>query len=160
MGKRKTELSLHAMSSMEITAATAGMDIASDSILRNREVLAIVLQSVVEEFANCSQEEIMQCIDPDSIQRTEASAGRTNNSIHGEATEFKVLNEKLATFDIRFKATNPRAEPGTLNINLYFDVEPQKDYHPGYPIEKRANMYVARALSSQIPLLTEDTNYN
>lgn len=86
----------------------------------------------------------MQCIDPDSIKKQEVSQGRTNNAIHGDTTEFKVLNEKPATFNIRFRALNPKAKKENVNVDLHFDVEPQKNYRPGYPIEKRANIYVAR----------------
>ena len=45
-------------------------------------------------------------------------------------------------------------------INLHIDIEPQKNYRPGYAIEKRGLYYLARKLSSQIPIITDDTNYD
>ena len=45
-------------------------------------------------------------------------------------------------------------------MNLHIDIEPQKEYKPGYPIEKRGIYYLARELSSQLSLVTEDTNYS
>lgn len=39
------------------------------------------------------------------------------------------------------------------------DLESQKTYRPGYPIEKRGMYYLARRLSSQLSLVTERTDY-
>lgn len=39
------------------------------------------------------------------------------------------------------------------------DVEPQKTYRPGYPIEKRGMYYLARRLSSQLTLVTNTIDY-
>ncbi|MCI8300164.1 MAG: hypothetical protein HFI69_07415 [Lachnospiraceae bacterium] len=39
-------------------------------------------------------------------------------------------------------------------------MEPQRNYKPGYPIEKRGVYYLARSLSSQLSLITEHTDYN
>ncbi len=44
-------------------------------------------------------------------------------------------------------------------VNLHTDLEPQKDYRSGYPIEKRGMYYLARSLSAQLSLVTENTNY-
>ncbi len=40
------------------------------------------------------------------------------------------------------------------------DIEPQKTYKPGYPIEKRGIYYLARRLSSQLSLALEGTDYS
>lgn len=44
-------------------------------------------------------------------------------------------------------------------MNLHVDVEPQKTYQLGYPIEKRGLYYLARSLSSQLSLANEITDY-
>lgn len=44
-------------------------------------------------------------------------------------------------------------------VNMRVDIEPQKEYRPGYPIEKRGLYYLARILSAQLSLVTEQTNY-
>jgi hypothetical protein len=49
---------------------------------------------------------------------------------------------------------------GIMVIRLHFDLEPQKSYRPGYPLEKRAYYYLARRFSSQLSLVFEDTDYN
>ncbi len=45
-------------------------------------------------------------------------------------------------------------------MNLHIDVEPQKDYRPGYPIEKRGLYYLSRSLCSQLSVVTKKTDYN
>ena len=46
-----------------------------------------------------------------------------------------------------------------ITVNLHFDIEPQTTYRPGYPIEKRGLYYLARELSAQLSLVTENTDY-
>lgn len=43
--------------------------------------------------------------------------------------------------------------------NGFVDIESQKTYKPGYPVEKRGLYYLARRLSSQLSLVTETTDY-
>ncbi|MGN0312304.1 MAG: hypothetical protein ACI4CC_05955, partial [Lachnospiraceae bacterium] len=103
-----------------------------------KEVLAVILQGTVEEYKEYSQSEIMDFIEENSIsEETEVSSGRTNTRIDGEHTEFTELGEKTSFFDVLFKAKNPRLSKGEVTVNLHIGVEPQKDYRPGYPIEKR-----------------------
>lgn len=44
-------------------------------------------------------------------------------------------------------------------VNLHIDLESQKTYRPGYPIEKRGLYYLARELCSQLTLVTDATDY-
>lgn len=48
---------------------------------------------------------------------------------------------------------------GRILVSLHIDLEEQKNYRPGYPIEKRGIYYLARQLSSQLSLVTEETDY-
>ncbi len=59
-----------------------------------------------------------------------------------------------------FKPKTPLLSTEDIQINLHIDVEPQKTYTPGYPIEKRGIYYLARRLSSQLSLVLQGTNYN
>lgn len=45
-------------------------------------------------------------------------------------------------------------------VNLHIDLEAQKSYRPGYPIERCGIYYAARSLTSQLNVLTERTDYN
>lgn len=153
--------SLDSLSTLQITADMKGLDAESKAILHSKEVLSVILQETVEEFKGYSVEEIIDFIETDSITETkEVSTGRTNSLIRGEQTEFVQLNEKTSGFDIMFQAKNPRLSQGKVIISLHIDVESQKTYRPGYPIEKRGTYYLARSLSSQLSLITDTTDYN
>ena len=153
--------SLGAASAFQMTEEMNANDKPSKKILQYREVLAIILKGTVEEYQEYSEAEIMEFIEADSItEKTEVSGGRTNTKIDGVATEFTELDEKTSNFDVAFRAKNPRLSGEEVVINLYVDVEPQKNYRPGYPIEKRGIYYLARRLSSQLDVITEKTDYN
>lgn len=152
--------SMEVLSSLQATADMAGLDLASKEIYKNKEVLAVILKGVVREFESYSYEEIMNFIEADSITGDEeVSQGRTNTRIHGDDKEFAALNEKVALFDTKLRAANPELSDEKITVNLHIDLEPQKTYRPGYPVEKRGTYYLARELGSQLSLLTDTTDY-
>lgn len=89
----------------------------------------------------------------------EVSAGRANTQLRGDSAEFVQLNEKTSNFDVVFRAKNPLLSDGVVLVNLHVDIEPQKTYRPGYPLEKRGMYYLARKLSSQLTLATDAADY-
>lgn len=102
----------------------------------------------------------MEFIEGDSIRSPDVSPGRTNSRIVGQGTEYKFLNEKTSQFDILFRVVNPLLTTEQITINLHIGIEPQKNYRPGYAIEKRGIYYLSRELSSQLsPAVTEHLNY-
>lgn len=134
----KVKGSLEVLSAMQVTADTEGLDAESKTLLHSREVLAVVLQGAVEEYEGYSRKEIMDFIEGDSISDTkEVSTGRTNTQIQGGNTEFVQLNEKTSNFDMFFRARNPQLSVGDVLVSLHIDIEPQKSFRPGYPIEIR-----------------------
>lgn len=147
------------LSALETTSNIRGLDLASKQILKHKEVLAIILKEVIQEYQGYSIEEIMDFIEADSIVSRDVSPGRTNTIIKGENTEFSELDEKTSLFDVMFLSKNPKLSSKHMRVNLHVDIEPQKTYRPGYPIEKRGTYYLARSLSSQLNLLTENTDY-
>ncbi|MCI9421600.1 MAG: hypothetical protein HFG81_02650 [Dorea sp.] len=153
--------SMETLSAMQITADIEGLDIQSKTILRNKEILAVILQGTIKEYKGYSRKEIAEFIEANSITtEKEVSPGRINTQFRGDNAEFIHLNEKTSTFDLAFRAKNPQLSTETIEINLHIDVEPQKTYKPGYPIEKRGMYYLARRLSSQLSLAMEGTDYN
>ncbi|MDE6608080.1 MAG: hypothetical protein K2K54_10050 [Lachnospiraceae bacterium] len=153
--------SLGAASAFQMTEGMNALDKQSKKILQYKEVLAIILKETVEEYQGYSEAEIIEFIEADSItEETEVSGGRTNTKIVGATTEFAELGERTSNFDIAFRAKNPRLSNGEVVVNLYVDVEPQKNYRPGYPIEKRGIYYLARRLCSQLDVVTEKTDYD
>lgn len=156
----RTAGSMEVLSAMQLTADTEGFDMECKALLMNKEVLAVILKEAIEEYRECSLEEIMDFIELDSVEETrEVSEGRTNTKIRGDSVEFAALNEKVSVFDIVFKAKNPHLSRQGILVNLHMDLEPQKDYRPGYPIEKRGMYYLARSLSAQLSLATDNTDY-
>lgn len=154
------EGSLDVLNSLQLSSDLEGMDAVSKDVLKNKEVLAVILKGVVSEYEEYTPQEIMEFIETDTItSEDDVTIGRTNTRIHGENNEFVQLNEKTSNFDIRFISKNPTLS-GDVQVNLHIDVEPQRNYKPGYPIEKRGMYYLARSLSSQLSLITEKTDYN
>ena len=152
--------SMETLSAMQITADMEGLDAQSKSVLHSREVLAVILQGTVSEYKGYGRKEIMDFIEVDSIsEMKEVSPGRTNTQVRGDNAEFIHLNEKTSNFDLVFRAKNPELSSQDVLVSLHIDLEPQKDYRPGYPIEKRGIYYLARRLSSQLSLATDETDY-
>ena len=152
--------SMYVLSDMQITADTTGMDAHSKTILRNKEVLAVILREVIKEYKGYTRKEVMDFIETDSITaETEVSPGRTHTQVQGDNTEYVQLNEKTSCFDLSFRAKNPILSTEKVMVSLHVDIEPQKTYKPGYPVEKRGIYYLARCLSSQLSLVTDRTDY-
>ena len=90
--------SMEVLNSLQITEETAGLDKASKELLKNKEVLAVILKGVVEEYADYSYEEIMGFIEGDSITDTEeVSSGRHSTRITGDDKEYALLGERPRT---------------------------------------------------------------
>lgn len=133
-----------------------------------KEILVPLLQLIVPEFKDCSQDKILQCLDVNSItnQRAVSDIGSakagTSYRITESSTEFESLNEKLIRFDVRFLVKNPMLSNENIEVMLHLDIEGQKSYrprNPSYQVETRSIYYGARELSSQIGLVTNKTNY-
>lgn len=149
------------LSSMQLAADIEGLDAQSKTLLRNTEVLAVILRETVAEYKGYSRKEVIDFIETDSITNTkEVSQGRTNTQVRGDNVEFVQLNEKTSLFDLAFRARNPVLSTETMQISLHVDIESQKTYKPGYPVEKRGLYYLARQLTSQLSLITERTDYS
>lgn len=157
----KLKGTMETLNTMQLTADMAGLDIQSKMLLRSKEVLAIILQGTIAEYKGYSRKEIMGFIEADSLATTrEISPGRTNTQVTGDNAEFIHLNEKVSCFDMAFRAANPQLSTEKVQISLHIDVEPQKTYRPGYPVEKRGMYYLARRLSAQLSLATDSTDYS
>ena len=80
-----------------------------------------IFSYTVEEYRDCSLEEIMNCIEGDTIQIGTALVEEDMaKTIRGEDTEFHTTDEAPAAFDILFRSLNPKAE-GKLLVNLHID---------------------------------------
>ena len=126
--------SIHMLSDLELTGAMIRLDSVGKKLLGHPEILSVILKGVVEEYRDYSLEQIAGFIDRASVSSPEVSRGRTHSVIRGEPTEFSELDERTVTFDALFRARNPELS-GDVHVNLHINVELQKNYRPGYPIE-------------------------
>lgn len=154
--KRETAITLAAAE-----ALGSKYDAACKELFQNREIIAPVLKEVVPEYRNCTVEDIIQYIDADSIE--DIPVDDVSAMANRLPTEMESVSDKLIRYDTHFKAVNPLLSTEKICIHLYIDLEVQNNYRPtapSYPIVKRALYYVARELSGQLGILTEQTDFN
>lgn len=85
----KLKGSIETLSALQLTQDIQWLDEQSKTVLRSKEVLAVILQGTIEEYKGYSRREIMEFIETDSIDEAkEVSVGRTNTQIQGEHAEF------------------------------------------------------------------------
>lgn len=99
-------------------------------------VLAMILKTCAEEFAVREVDEIAKYL-------IEGSGG---DYVKGRETEYIDENGSKAILDSVFDLTVP-SDDG--EIPLLVGIEGQNDPYPGYPLEKRAEYYIARMVSAQ-----------
>lgn len=140
----------------------AKYDEQSKTIWRFKELIAPILQMTVEEFQGMPVKDVIACIDEPTIKN-----GKTVDDVSPYIdildTEQISLTEKLIRYDTHLRVKNPKLSTEDMLIMLHIDLEIQNEYkpsNPSYPITKRAIYYAARELSSQLGILTEQTNYN
>ena len=138
--------------------STAG-DAVFKEMLAYREVLAHIMKTCVPEYKECTIPEIMNCIEGD-IQIGDAGVhpDETNlpPKIRGLSTESSSVTENRTFYDVRFSAVAPSADG---RIGLIINVEAQRQYHPGYPLVKRALYYCSRMLSAQYGPIFDQSHY-
>lgn len=145
----------------------AQYDAEMKNLMSNKEVIVPLLQMAVPEFKDCSQEEIVRCLDISSITKDDFVSDipdiKADAKISRDDSELSSLLEKLVRFDLRFRVRNPKLSSETIRVNLHIDFEAQLTYRPkkpSYPIIKRAVYYVARDFCSQLSVVTGTTDYS
>ena len=138
-------------------------DQACKNVLANRVILAKLLKYCVDEFKNCSEEDIaFKYIEGDiqvslvNVHRDATGAIKKPSKITGMNTEDATITERKVFFDIRFSAVAPIKDK---HIGLIINVESQYGYYPGYPIPKRSLYYCCRLVSAQYGTVFEKSEY-
>ena len=145
--KNKTHIH-NAIDSIELSKAKYDKNV--KEILADIQVLARIVKYTVNEVAYLSIDEIMKCIDTESIEIGTApiTPGLTNfGRIENRQTENSILNEGYVTFDIRFVLTY-----GKKKCKIIINIEAQKSTDAGrlgYHLENRIIYYLSRLISSQ-----------
>ena len=139
-------------------------DAACKQLLGDKLILACILRECVPEFTNCHVNDIeTKYIEGEPEIGTVGVFPETTNPpkkskagrVHGMNCEDTTDTEGTVTFDIRFYALTPTKE----RVKLIINVEAQNDFHPGYPLIKRAIFYGCRQISAQYGIEFEHSHY-
>ena len=149
--------------------ATFKYDEAARNIVSQKAVLAYILKSALDEYAECTVQEIAgRFIEGDPEVRNiavhqdhpdrEDGVGMMggDDKIEGGPTADKSQRDGTIYYDIRFLATLPKT--GEL-MEIFVNVEIQNNDTPGYPILKRGIYYASRMISSQRGTIFKDQEY-
>ncbi len=160
MRQVKTENTL--ARNLDFAADKASYDAACKRLLANKEILAWIMKSCIDEYRGCSIKDIAERYiegEPQIAHTAINADERPENSsdtIRGMSTEDARLEEGTITYDIRFLASAPVTR---APIRLIINVEAQNDFYPGYPIIKRGIYYCSRMISSQYGSEFTDGHY-
>ena len=114
-------------------------------LFSRKAILAVILSNIIPEYKNLPLSEIEDLIVTDKNDSKRAALGNLED----------IGFRKTIEYDIVIQCTIPGK--GLASVNLYFDLEMQRSFRPGYSIVQRAIYYAGRLLSSQ---LEESKNYS
>lgn len=145
--------------SVSIEQLKKSYDAEVKNFLREKQILAVILKSCVQEFSDCSLSDIAGkyiegepsvssvCVDQNQDVEFPGAVQYTGSKIAGLSNEDKSIHEGLVTYDIRFAATAPKTGG---HIKLIINIEAQRESRgQGYPIVKRGVYYCSRLISAQ-----------
>ena len=151
---------------IRITNNKAKYDAQVKKLLANKAILAWILKTCTEEFAQFDPSEIVGFVEgePDistkAVHATDPDLDEKlvngDQSIEGINTEDNGLKEQTIFYDIRLNACVPGQDQ---QIQLIINIEAQLDTAPGYPIEKRAIYYGSRLISAQYGTVFHHSEY-
>lgn len=158
----KTEAETTLAKNLTALEGMKAYDAVCKRLLVNREILAWIMKSCLEEYRDMDRKDIEACIEgepqigveavfPDEAPDKEKEPQpkkrkKLSEQIRGANVEDSSVKERTNVYDIRFYATAP-GEEGLIEILINLEV--QNDYHAGYPLIKRALYYCCRMVSSQ-----------
>ena len=149
--------------------ATFKYDESARNIVAQKSVLAYILKSALDEYAEYTVQEIAErfiegepelrkiAVHQDHPDRKDdAGIMSGDDKIEGAPTADKSQRDGTVYFDIRFTAVLP-ADGGLIEVLL--NVEIQNKDTPRYPIPKRGIYYTSRMISSQRGTIFKDQEY-
>ena len=127
---------------------SAQYDAACKEVLSHKMILAHIMKDCMVEYAGVEADVIArQFIETEALVSqvlVEEGGEEWLPRIQGTNTEDTSVGEGRITYDIRFTASLP-----TTGQRVWIDVEPQKDFWPGYSLLKRGIYYLCRMISAQ-----------
>ena len=110
-------------------------------LFRNKKFLVPILKNIVKEYKDLSLPEIEELIvSVEGDEEVAAGIGAEDVGIGEEAKNY---------YDVLAGCRLPETEEVIL-IDLYFDLEMQREHDPGYPLPKRGIYYCSRMISRQL----------
>ncbi len=144
-------------------------DDSARNIVAQKSVLAYILKSALEEYADYPVQEIAEkfiegepelreiAVHPDHPDRNDQPDMMSGDEkIGGDPTVDKSQRDGAVYFDIRFTAILPSDGE---RIEILLNLEIQNNDTPGYPIPKRGVYYTARMISAQRGTIFKDQEY-
>lgn len=134
--------------SLRAAGLEPALDASCKRTLSLKVFLAWIMRSCVEEYRDCSINEIMEKYieSQPEIGSVPVAPDETNARIRGTANEDATVTEGTVNYDIRFLASAPE---GDAPIGLIINVEAQNKFHPGYSLVRRGIYYCSRMISAQ-----------
>ena len=143
---------------------SAGSDAALDNVckrlLANKSILAWIMRECIEEYRDCTVEEIAERYiegQPRIGEETVHADESLPQSISGLNTVDSSINDGTVTYDICYEALLPGADE---YVSIIINIEVQNNFYPGYPLIKRGIYYCGRMLSSQYDRYFTASNYD
>lgn len=127
------------------------------TLLANRQILAIILKAVVNEFQNMELSDIVTCIETPEVGERKVHPGQTNEKIYGKSNENNIIGEGTVTFDIVFDVYISAKDD---TVKMIINIEAQRENNPGYELVTRGIYYTAREISSQYGREFTKSEYN
>ena len=110
-------------------------DLGAKTVFRNMRLAAELFRNLTDEFRDCTEEEIEECIVKDS---------------EGRPLEFKDELYSLETDNVRLDTLLEAKVPNSdESVRIRFNVETQANLSVRYPLKHRAQMYAAMLLATQ-----------
>ena len=116
--------------------AETSHDMGFKTVIHDSSVLSWLLHSNIDELKDKSIEEIKQCLE----------IGADGRYVIGRSGEYCSTRNGSVRMDSVFEVTIPGEEG---KISVIVNVEGQDNASPGYSLERRAEYYVGRMISSQ-----------
>ena len=142
---------------LNIIAGKEAYDKEVKTLLTNRQILAIILKAVVNEFQDMELSDIVTCIETPEVGERKVHPGQTNVKIYGKSNENNIIGEGTVTFDIIFDVYIPAKDD---TVKMIINIEAQRENNPGYELVTRGIYYTAREISSQYGREFTNSAYN
>lgn len=139
---------------LRATELAAELDNSCKRLLAHKSILAWIMKTCLQEYADVPVQEIADRYIEGSPQVGDIGvmpeqSHTSTDKISGISNEDASGQEGVVRYDIRFRATAPNTDPEGGLIELIINVEAQNKFHNSYRLPRRAIYYLSRMVSAQ-----------